>query len=39
MICNFKNQCKFGDNICNDKQGWNKDECRSECKELTDKRV
>ena len=30
---------KFGANICNDKQRWNKDKCRCECKELINKEV
>ena len=34
-----KCECKFGANICNNKQCWNKDKCRSECKELIDKGV
>ena len=29
--------CKFGANVWNDKQRWNKDKCRCECKELIDK--
>ena len=32
-----KCECKFGANICNNKQRWNKDKCRCECKELIDK--
>ena len=32
-------QCKFGASICNNKQRWNKDKCRWECKELIDKGV
>ena len=32
-------QCKFGASICNNKQRWNKDTCRCECKELIDKGV
>ena len=32
-----KCECKFGANICNNKQRWNKDQCRCECKELIDK--
>ena len=32
-------ECKFGANVCHDKQCWNKDECRCECKEIIDKRV
>ena len=34
-----KYECKFGANICNNKQRWNKDKCRCECKELIDKGV
>ena len=34
-----KCECKFGANICNNKQRWNKDKCRCECKELIDKGV
>ena len=34
-----KCECKFGVNICNNKQRWNKDKCRCECKELIDKGV
>ena len=29
-------ECKFGSNICNNKQWWNKDKYRCECKELID---
>ena len=32
-------ECKFGTNICNNKQPWNKDKWRCECKELIDKGV
>ena len=32
-----KCKCKFGANICNNKQRWNKDKYRFECKELIDK--
>ena len=32
-------ECKFGGNVCNNKQRWNKDKCRCECKELIDKGV
>ena len=32
-----KCECKFGANICNNKQHWNKDKCRCECMELIDK--
>ena len=34
---NCKCECKFGANICNNKQRWNKNKCRCECKELIDK--
>ena len=30
---------KFGANVWNNKQRWNKDKCRFECKELIDKEV
>ena len=29
-----KCECKFGANVCNNKQRWNKNKCRCECKEL-----
>ena len=35
----WKCECKFGASICNNKQPWNKDKCRCECKELIDKGV
>ena len=34
-----KRECKFGANVCNNKQHWNKDKSRCECKELIDKGV
>ena len=34
-----KRECKFGENVCNIKQRWNKDKFRCECKELIDKKV
>ena len=34
-----KSEHKFGANICNNKQRWNRDKCRWECKELIDKGV
>ena len=39
--CNNINyrECKFGENLCNNKQRWNKNKCRCECKELIDKGV
>ena len=33
-----KCECKFGENVCNNKQRWNKNKCRCECKELIDKK-
>ena len=35
--CNCK--CRLDASICNNKQRWNNDKCRSECKELIDKGV
>ena len=35
----WKCECKFGANICNNKQRWNNHKCRCECKELIDKGV
>ena len=32
-------QCKFSANTCNNKQRWNKEKCRRECKELIVKGV
>ena len=32
-----KCECKFGANVCNSKQRWNKNKCRCKCKELIDK--
>ena len=32
-----KGECKFGTNICNNKQRWKNDKCRCECKESIDK--
>ena len=34
-----KCKCKFGENVCNNNQRWNKNKCRCECKELIDKGV
>ena len=34
-----KCECIFGENVCNNKQRWNKNKCRCECKELIDKGV
>ena len=34
-----KCECKFGTNICNNKQCQNKNKCRCECKESIDKKV
>ena len=33
----WKCECKFRENVCNNKQRWNKNKCRCECKELIDK--
>ena len=35
----WKCECKFAANVRNNKQCWNKDKCRRECKELIDKGV
>ena len=34
-----KCECKFGENVCNNKQCWNKNKCRCKCKQLMDKGV
>ena len=34
-----KCECKFGENVCNNKQRWNKGKCRCECKELIDRKM
>ena len=34
-----KCKCRLDASICNNKQRWNNDKCRSECKELIDKGV
>ena len=34
-----KCECKFGANVCNNKECWNKDKCRCESKELIDNGV
>ena len=34
-----KCECKFGENVCNNKQHQNKNKCRCKCKELIDKGV
>ena len=34
-----KCEFKFGANVCNNKQRWNKNKCRCECKELINKGV
>ena len=31
--------CRLNKIICNNKQRWNKDKCRCECKKLIDKKV
>ena len=32
-------KCRLDASVCNNKQIWNKDKCRSECKELIDKEI
>ena len=32
-----KCECKFGANVCNNKQRWNKNKCGCECKKVIDK--
>ena len=34
-----KCKCRFDASVCNNKQRWNEDKCRCECKELIDKGV
>ena len=36
-ICKFK--CRLDASVCNNKQRWNEDKCKCECKELIDKGV
>ena len=33
----FKCKCRFDTSVCNNKQRWNEDKCRCECKELINK--
>ena len=35
----FKRKCRLDASVCNNKQRWNDDKCRCECKELIDKGV
>ena len=35
----YKCECRLGAIVCKDKQRWNKNKCRCECKELIDKGV
>ena len=35
----FKCECRLDASVCNNKQGWNQDKCRYECKELINKRI
>ena len=30
----FKCECRLDASVCNNKQGWNQDKCRYECKEF-----
>ena len=34
-----KFQCRLDGNVCNNKQPWNEDKCRCECKELINQAV
>ena len=34
-----KSKCRSNSSVCNNKQGWNDDKCRCDCKELIDKGV
>ena len=34
-----KCKCRLDPSVCNNKQRWNEDKCRYECKELDDKGV
>ena len=34
-----KCKCRFNSSVCNNKQRWNNDKCRCECKELIDKGI
>ena len=34
-----KSKCRLDASVCNNKQRWNGDKCRCECKELIDKSV
>ena len=36
-ICECK--CRLNSSVCNNKQYWNKDKCRCECKEFVDKGI
>ena len=36
-MCKYK--CRYNRSVCNNKQRWNDDKCRCECKELNDKGV
>ena len=33
----FSCKCRLDPSVCNDKQYWNNDKCKRECKELVDK--
>ena len=30
-------KCRLGGSVCNDKQRWNSNKCKCECKEIIDK--
>ena len=35
----FKDKCRLDASVCNNRQHWNNDKCRCECKELIDKGI
>ena len=37
-ICKYKSICICA-SVCNNRQSWNEDKCRCECKELADKGI
>ena len=39
MAWKCKRKCRLDASVCNNKQCWNDDKCRCECKELIDKSV
>ena len=39
VTINSKCKCRLDASICNNKQRWNEDKCKCECKELIDKGI